>query len=283
MAQHLLGSDISLELQLAPDLWPVAVDPGELDSAILNLVGNGCDAMVNGGTLTIAARNETLRADDVPAGGSAPSDYVVLTVMDTGVGMTPDVVKRAPEPFFSTKPAGHGSGLGLASVSGFVHTSGGFLVIDSEAGHGTSVALYLPRDIERAPSSEPLSDELASGGGRRILVVDDDDLVRETTASSVEALGYDVATAGDGAEAIAQLQANPGIELVLTDVVMPGIDGRQLAAWIGTHRPDVRVVLCSGYNIWPRDGAGELQPYLAKPYSRRQLSEMLTTLLDSGR
>lgn len=282
MSRHLLGSDVSLELQIAPDLWPVAVDPGELDSAILNLVGNGCDAMVSGGTLTIAAGNVTLRADNALATGSVPGDYVVLTVIDTGIGMRPEVVTRATDPFFTTKPAGHGTGLGLASVAGFVHTSGGFLVIDSAAGQGTTVALYLPRGIEWEPLGEPPNDELAAGGGRRILVVDDDDLVRETTASSVEALGYHVTTAGDGAEAIAQLQGNPGIELVLTDVVMPGIDGRQLAAWIETHRSDVRVVLCSGYNSWPHDGADEHRPYLAKPYSRRQLSEILASLLDSG-
>lgn len=283
MAQHLLGPDVSLELHVDPQLWPVSVDPGELDSAILNLAGNGCDAIVGGGTLTITARNVTLRAADVPTPGSVPGDYVVLAVIDTGIGMTSDVVKRATDPFFTTKPAGHGTGLGLASVAGFVHTSGGFLVIDSAPGRGTAVALYLPRGGEWTSSTERPDDAVVAGGGRRILVVDDDDLVRETTAGTVEALGYDVATAGDGAEAISHLQRDPGIELVLTDVVMPGIDGRQLAAWIGAHRPDVRVVLCSGYDTGPDDDTGVRWPYLAKPYSRRELGETLASALESER
>ena len=282
MAQHLLGSEVSLRLVVATDLWSVSVDPGELDSAMLNLARNGRDAITGHGALTIAARNVTLQAGSLPDPSAVPGQYVVLSVRDTGVGMTPEIAMRATEPFFTTKAPGRGTGLGLASVAGFVHSCGGFLVIDSTPSHGTSVSLYLPRGGGEALSAPRPAASPASGGGRRILVVDDDELVRQTTADTVEALGYHVVTAGGGAEAISLLRDDAGVELVLTDVVMPGVDGRELARWIEANRPEVRVVLCSGYTTALGGDDDVPRQYLAKPYSRRQLADTLASLLGSS-
>lgn len=281
MLEHLLGPGVTVELAVAPGLWTVLVDAGELDSALMNLASNSRDAMSGGGTLTVRADNAVMRIADLPDPSQRPGDYVALSVADTGIGMTPEVAQRATDPFFTTKPPGEGTGLGLASVAGFAHGIGGHLTIDSSPS-GTTVTLYLPRTTQPVPPSEPLEPDLGPSGGQRILVVDDDDLVRETTAATVESLGYAVTVARSGEAAIAELETDPSVVAVLTDIIMPGVDGRELARWIQANRPDVSVVLCSGYNSKrPTTGAGEATTFLAKPYSRRQLARVLASLLRS--
>ncbi len=286
MLDQLVGPGVELVTIPTPDLWPVLVDPGELDSALLNLAANGRDAMVEGGTLTIRAWNATLRSNDLPDPTARTGDYVVLSVNDTGTGMAPEVVQRATDPFFSTKTTSGGTGLGLVSVAAFAHSSGGLLNIDSTIGQGTTVTVYLPRAAPPVPSppSSQTADSLVTAC-RRILVVDDDELVRETTVATVESLGYDVVAAGGGAEAITRLQDDHGIDLVLTDVVMPGShNGYDLARWIGTHRPHVRVVLCSGRVSRRPAPDPELAalPFRPKPYTRHQLQQRLSALLAAG-
>lgn len=282
MVQHLLGPDVRLDLRVAPDLWPVTVDPGELDSALLNLAGNAGDAMPRGGTLTIEARNASPESSGV-AGLPAPGgEYVLLSVSDTGTGMSAEVLERAAEPFFTTKPAGHGTGLGLASVASFAHSSGGFITIDSVPSEGTTVTLLLPRGGEPEPSVAPTEPAggLSARPRQRILVVDDDELVRETTVATLESLGYEVTSAADGSEAIACLEGDAGVALVLTDVVMPDGDGLDLARWIRANRPDTPVVLCSGYNSKRAELEHHLAvPFLAKPYTRTELKNLLASQL----
>ena len=283
MLEHLLGPGVTVDLLVAPGLWTVLADAGELDSALMNLASNSRDAMPGGGTLTVRADNVILRRADLPDPSQPPGDYVALSVADTGTGMTPEVAQRATDPFFTTKPPGEGTGLGLSSVAGFAHSLGGHLTIDSSP-RGTTVTLYLPRTTRPVAPADPTELDPDLSGGQRILVVDDDDLVRETTAATVESLGYEVTAARSGAAAIAELAADPSIVAVLTDIVMPGVDGRELARWIQANRPDVSVVLCSGYNSQrPTTDVGEATTFLAKPYSRRQLARLLGSLLRSQR
>lgn len=284
MLEPMLGAGVRLDLDVDPGLWPVAVDPGELDSALFNLATNSRDAMPAGGTLGLSARNASLTQADLPDPSAPAGDYVVVSVSDTGTGMAPEVVGRATDPFFTTKPGGHGTGLGLASVASFVHGAGGVMDIRSAPSAGTTVTLYLPRGADVPPAASPRSGLTpAPGRGRRVLVVDDDNLVLQTTAATVESLGYEVVTAPDGTVAMARLDGDPRIELVLTDIVMPGLNGRDLAQWIGEHHPGVAIVLCSGYDSKrPATEIGLDVPFLAKPYTRSELARTIDLLLGTG-
>src|SRR5690606_5944060 len=243
-------------------------------------------AMPNGGRLVIETRNTSLDADAVALIPELQAgDYVVLSVADTGVGMTPDVKARAFDPFFTTKGSAKGSGLGLSTIYGFARQSGGNATIYSEPGRGTTVNIYLPRAREvQAAAARPASETVRASNGETVLVVEDDDRVRRLTATRLEQLGYHAEQAVNGQAALALLAEKPGIDLVFSDQVMPGgISGLDLAAAVRERFPNMRVVLTSGYSAdligrEKVDGLG--LKVLRKPYQQAQLARILCEALD---
>jgi nitrogen-specific signal transduction histidine kinase len=275
--QRSLGEPISLTTVLAGSAWRIRADRSELENAILNLALNARDAMPAGGNLVIESRNVT--ADQ--AGLSPDGEFVLISVSDTGEGMTAEVLERAFEPFFTTKEPGRGTGLGLSSVYGFAEQSGGHVTIDSEPHRGATINLYLPRasevslDTRAAAEAVPLS-----ANCEVVLVVEDNPEVRELTMQRVEGLGYVVREAENGPAAVAILKSGEEIDVVLSDIVMAGgLSGYDLARWIQAHRPGIKVLLTTGY------AAEESRPdaadfaILRKPYKRAELSIALRDAL----
>jgi PAS domain S-box-containing protein len=250
LLRHTLGERIDIETILAGGLWRTYTDPNPLESALLNLAINSRDAMPEGGKLTLETGNTYL--DDEYAATNAEvtaGQYVLIAVTDTGEGMSRDVMARAFEPFFTTKPEGQGTGLGLSQVYGFVKQSGGHIKIYSEAGQGTSVKIYLPRylgaaEIEPTTSRPDLS---LLGQGEAVLVVEDDDNVRGYLVAALTALGYLAFAAADAESALRIFDSEPRLALLLTDIVLPGINGRRLAEMAQARRPDVKIVYTTGY------------------------------------
>jgi len=234
-----LGGMIELDVLPADDLWPAAIDPVQLEAAILNLAVNARDAMPDGGAIAIETSN--VRVGPGTHADLEPGDYVLLSVTDTGAGMPPDVVARAVEPFFTTKGTGKGTGLGLSTVYGFLRQSGGTIRITSHPGQGTTVQLYLPRSSTPAASAAAESIEVEHRSkGEIVLVVDDDDGMRETTAELLGELGYAVVSAPSGARALEILGSNPEIRLMVADFAMPGMNGAELVGRARALRPDLR-------------------------------------------
>jgi PAS domain S-box-containing protein len=276
-----LSEKIRLVTQVEPDLWPTLTDPGEIDSAVINIAINARDAMPGGGELKITTSNLTLDDEAARCAGVQPGDYVSITVSDTGHGMTPEVRRLAIEPFFTTKETGKGSGLGLSSVYGFVRQSEGFLEIKSRVGRGTAVSLTLPRAPADAPAiSSADTTDPSNGNGEVILVVEDDDHVRKIALMTLEALGYRVIEAGNGVQAKAILSSANEISLVFSDVVMPGgVSGYDLAKWIHSEKPGLKVLLATGHNDLTVDNALRSSvPLLGKPYKRSQLARAIREL-----
>jgi two-component system CheB/CheR fusion protein len=284
-----LGEHIAVGMDLAADLWMTLSDPGEIDSALLNTAANARDAMPKGGRIAIATSNVTLDATSAATlhPDATPRDYVRLSIADDGAGMPPEILERAMEPYFTTKGAA-GSGLGLASVARFAKQTGGFITIASALGQGCIVSLYLPRCIlEPLVLADPAR-AVSRGDGDLVLVVEDDDQVREVTLKRLEALGYTVAEAKTGSEAIEWLKSSTPVQLVLSDIVMPGgMTGYDVARWLASNKPEIRVILCSGYNEGDR-GADVQSPncdvvVLGKPFSRDQLARALSDALAPSR
>jgi len=280
-----LGEAVQLETIVADGLWRTLVDPGQVESALLNLALNARDAIAGGGRLTIEAANTTIDGLHHPAHEDLRSgDYVVVAVTDTGVGMTPEVLKRAVEPFFTTKPAGQSSGLGLSMVYGFVKQSLGHLKIYSEPGVGTTVRMYLPRsdaDEELPLPQTPAG--LPEGGHETVLVAEDDDDVRETTVALLRDLGYQVLAAHDGQSALAMLTSTPTVDLLFTDVVMPGpVSSTELVRQALLKQPGLAVLFTSGYAENAIVHGGRLDAgvqLLSKPYNRDALAHKLRMAL----
>ncbi|MCT7326285.1 response regulator [Ralstonia mojiangensis] len=291
MLHRALGEAIKVETRLADDLWNVQADRNQLENALLNLAINARDAMRGGGMLTIAANNVTL--DNTKARGRdqpAPGDYLVFSVTDTGVGMPPEVVEHVFEPFFTTKPDGHGTGLGLSMVFGFVKQSGGHITIDSTVGQGTTVQLYFPRCTEAAPDDAvELRDTIVTpmGGRETILVVEDDTDVRLTAVDMLTQLGYRVLTAANGEAALELMNSDTPIDLLFTDVIMPGpIKGGELSIRAAQRVPPLPVLLVSGYTRDEVQHDGRLPPgvtLLGKPYRRDDLARMVRNVLTANR
>ncbi len=289
LVQRAVGQRISIQLDLAPDLWLAVAEPAEIDSAVLNLVLNSRDAMPQGGEIRIQTRNqriaETLASSRA---GARAGDFVCLVVADNGEGMKEDVLRRALEPFFTTKVEKNGAGLGLSVVDNFVKEAGGFVSIDSRPGAGTTVTLSLPRSAKAGAVSHPVthSDDAPRGDGEVVLVVEDDDQVREVTLKRVEALGYVAEEARSAADARARLTAG-GIDIVLSDIVMQGaMDGVDLARWMSVNQPSVPIVLATAFPGGP--GYAELRRSrgafaLIKPYSREVLAAALSRELSRVR
>ncbi|AWK89387.1 PAS domain-containing sensor histidine kinase [Azospirillum thermophilum] len=246
-----VGAAVQVELRLARDLWTTWADPNQVENALLNLAINARDAMPDGGRLIVRTTNGKLDEEAVAhEPGLVAGDYVVLSVADTGVGMTPEVADRAFEPFFTTKPVGQGTGLGLSQLYGFARQSGGDVRIDSAPGRGTTVTLYLPRCVGAADPvpvpQKPVVPEPQAGRGT-ILVVEDEALVRMLLVEALEEQGYTVLQAEDGSAAATVLAGSRRVDLLATDVGLPGINGRQLAQMARSLRPELKVLFLTGY------------------------------------
>jgi PAS domain S-box-containing protein len=289
MVHRTLGETIAVETVLGAGLWRVEADPAELEAAIINLAVNARDAMSNGGRLTIETSNAHIDEAYVASHTEVvPGQYVAVAVTDTGVGMDAKTVAQAFEPFFTTKAVGKGTGLGLSQVYGFVKQSGGHVKIYSEIGHGTTVKVYLPRlatqgageeDIDPGPSPEAAKEET-------VLVVEDDDEVRAYSVDSLRELGYRVIEAHDGPSALRLLERQPRVDLLFTDVVLPGgLTGAQVAAQARTLRPALRVLFTTGYARNAIVHQGRLDKgvqLIVKPFSFSDLAAKVRDVLDSS-
>ena len=286
LLQRTIGENIVVTTELATDIWPVLVDPSEIESAILNLAINARDAMPDGGELLVETENIVVTPTGEPAREQlSPGSYVRLSVADTGSGMPPEVLARAFEPFFTTKEPAKGTGLGLSSVYGFVKQSGGYIAIDSNVGRGTRVSIYLPK-LEGSEQVGPASIETpggVTGGGETILVVEDNLGVRRLTVELLKMLGYRVLEAGDARSALETLQAGEPVHLVFSDVIMPGgVSGVDLARKIKERWPSQKILLTSGFagmvGETDRDAVLE-SPMLRKPYSQIELGRAIRAAL----
>jgi PAS domain S-box-containing protein len=281
-----LGEAVTVTSELASDLWKTRLDAGEIENAILNLALNARDAMPNGGRILIETDNVTLTKDDLAQSPDAlAGDFVKLTVSDEGTGMPPEVVARAFEPFFTTKEAGRGTGLGLSTIFGFVKQSGGHANIYSEVGKGTAVSLYLPRDASSVlPETRKTSiPDLKTAVGEIVLVVEDNEEVRDLTVRRLGALGYTVLVAGTGPEALAILEKRTDIDLVFSDVVMPGgVSGFDIARWVKQHKPQLKILLTSGFAPEMANHGAALPAditLLRKPYKQADLARAIRETL----
>ena len=284
LLRRVLGEDVEIRTDLAPGLWPVRGDSGQLEQVIVNLALNARDAMPHGGTLTLETRN----AGPSPAGPEPGAGWVQLLVRDTGVGMSATVKSHLFEPFFTTKPPGHGTGLGLATAHGIVAQAGGRVRVESAPGRGTTFEISLPRGLQAVtavagPPAGP-APAPAVGGTESVLVVEDDPLVREVTARALRSGGYRVLLADGGADAL-QVVAREGgaLRLVVTDVVMPGLDGKSLADELARRLPGVRVLFVSGYTGDVISHHGVLDSgieFLPKPFTTAALLARVRGLLD---
>jgi len=281
-----LGEQVEVEAVLAKDLWPVHADAAELENALLNLAVNARDAMPEGGRLTLETANVTGAVPDDPDGPAA-GEHVVIRIRDTGVGMTPAVIERAFEPFFTTKEVGRGTGLGLSQVYGFVSQSGGQVTIRSNVGRGSTVAIYLPRwtgAVAEARGPPPATGPLPRArDGEAVLVVEDEPDVRRLSVETLRDLGYAVAEASDGDEALRWLSARPAADLLFTDIVMPGMNGLQLAEQARAAMPTLKVLYTTGY---ARDASGAesvRSALLPKPFTIEQLARRVREALDEER
>src|SRR6201996_4658706 len=280
MLRRTIGAEIEFETAISGGLWNTLVDPNQVENAVLNLAINARDAMPDGGKLTVEAGNAFL--DDAYAAlhnDVKPGQYVMVAVTDTGVGMPADVVQRVFEPFFSTKPEGKGTGLGLSMVYGLVKQSGGHIKIYSELGHGTTVKLYFPRAHESEDVVTDLSSTPLRGGTETILVVEDDDDVREGAVALLRDLGYRVLKAKNGSSAMGVIESGLPIDLLFTDVVMPGpVRSPDLARTAKERLPNLAVLFTSGYTENAIVHGGRLDrgvELLGKPYSREQLARKI--------
>jgi PAS domain S-box-containing protein len=288
MLASILTPAIGLRLALAPDLWPVPADPTQIELALINLTLNARDAMPSGGTLSIEARNLPADEPDRPDDLNLGADYVALIVTDSGTGMSEEVRAHAFEPFFTTKDVGKGTGLGLSMVYGLSKQLGGMTRLMSSAGRGTSVTIYLPRAM--AVLERPLattSREIAPPAPKsiRVLVVDDDDSVRDIAGAALRQAGYSVAEAKNAAEALAIIDRGDAIDLLVTDLVMPGMPGSVLAKEARLRRPGLAVMLMTGYpdEAADRDLAKHGYPVLRKPFRPAAIAAMVSDVSGKSR
>lgn len=282
MLRRTLGGTVTVTAALAPDLWPALVDPHQLELVILNLTINARDAMPHGGSVVIETRNAQAGQFDKNL-DLVPGDYVLISVADTGQGMSAEVLAHACEPFYTTKGPGKGSGLGLAQVYGLARQSGGGIRIRSVVGRGTTVEVYLPRSLARAGAViERREDRYPRALDRRVmvLVIDDEDDVREITVAYLEALGFQVVQAASGQAALDLLQGGAGIDVLMADYAMPGMSGIELARAVRARCPDLPVVIMTGYvDTTSFDGRIENATLLKKPYRMSELGAAIDDAL----
>jgi nitrogen-specific signal transduction histidine kinase/ActR/RegA family two-component response regulator len=283
MLRRLAPADITLRTRLAPDLGAVRADPGQIEQVIMNLAVNACDAMPGGGTLTIETANVELGTGHAPV---HPGRYVVLTVSDTGMGMSATTQAHVFEPFFTTKERGKGTGLGLSTVYGIVKQSEGYVVLESEPGRGTTFRVYLPAvdaPVEAVAAGPARTESLR--GEETVLVVEDQEPVRRLACKVLEREGYSVLAAADGPEALRVAAHHAGtIHILVTDVVMPGMSGREVEQRLAAERPEMRVLYLSGYADASIVRDGVLEPglaFLQKPFTPETLARRVREVLNA--
>jgi PAS domain S-box-containing protein len=289
LVRRTVGPSITVETVLAAGLWTTICDPNQLENAILNLCINARDAMPDGGRLTLETANTWMDDRGSRQRDMSPGQYVAICVSDTGSGMSPDVVAHAFDPFFTTKPAGQGTGLGLSMVYGFAKQSGGQARIYSEVGKGTTVRIYLPRHI--GPAAEEVAPVEAHDAPRTrtdatVLVVDDEPVVRMLVTETLSDLGLTAIEASDGASGLKVLQSDVRIDLLITDVGLPGgMNGRQMVDAARSKRPNLKVLFITGYAENAVVGNGHLEPgmhVLSKPFAMDKLASRIKAILKSG-
>jgi len=286
MLHRIIGDDVSVGIKLATDLSPVEADRAQIERVILNLAANARDAMPSGGALTIETANVEVDAEQVASHGDEgiTGAHVLLAVSDTGHGMDEDVAKHLFEPFFTTKGAGTGTGLGLATVFGVVKQSGGGIYVYTEPGRGSTFKIYLPIAAASANAGEPAIEPDPEGGTETIMVVEDDDGVRDLVRLMLESNGYEVLTVRDADEAARVCTERPsGVDLLLTDVMMPEVNGRDLAERLGALAPSMRILFMSGYSdeaVHRHGVLGESAAFLEKPFTERTLARKVREVLD---
>jgi CheY-like chemotaxis protein len=287
MLRRLIGEDIRLHTSLAPALGTIRADPGQLEQLLLNLAVNSRDAMPRGGQLTIQTRNINLDEDHVRTHADARSGpHVCLSVTDTGVGMPPEIQARIFEPFFTTKGPGKGTGLGLATVYGIVKQSSGHIVVESTVGVGTTFEVYFPQTDKPAGGSKVVTGLLAPPkGDETLLLVEDEGGVRGLTRHVLVGCGYKVLEAADGPAALMVAAAHPGpVHLLIADVVMPGMGGREVAEQLGKRHPKMRVLFVSGYTDDAVIRYGVMRDsvnFLQKPFAPAALALKVREVLDA--
>jgi CheY-like chemotaxis protein len=281
-----LGEDIELVVLAGEDLYSVKADPGQMEQVLLNLAVNARDAMPDGGTLTIETRNVVLDESYVaehPAIAAGP--HVLVSVSDSGTGMDEGTRQRIFEPFFTTKALGKGSGLGLSTVYGIVQQSGGTIWVSSEPGQGTTFKIYLPCVNEPVTAEPTAASRVIAAGTETILLVEDEHALRALTRRILESAGYVVVEAANGLDALKELEAQAGrVDLLLTDVVMPGMNGRELAGRVTGQQPGTRVLYASGYtdDAILRHGVLDAgSPFISKPYTPTELKRRVREVLDA--
>lgn len=279
-----LGEQITLEITHLQDAWEAITDANQLESAVLNLAINARDAMPEGGRLTIAVVNATVTERDARnVDGARAGDYVQISVIDTGEGMSPEVIDKAFDPFFTTKPIGQGTGLGLSMIYGFARQSGGHVALTSALGKGTTVSLYLPRNDEVALVAAPAAVSATPlGSGETVLIVEDDASVRLLVVDVLEELGYVALEAGDSSQAMPILHSTSRIDLLISDVGLPGLNGRQLAEIARQTRPELRVLFITGYAAMAASRADFLAPgmdMINKPFAMEDLAIKIRSML----
>jgi PAS domain S-box-containing protein len=287
LLRRLLGEDIDLVVHMQAHLWTAFCDPGQMEQVILNLAVNARDAMPRGGRLLIETSNlEVGSSDRAPDAAMPPGQYVRLRVQDTGVGMAPDTQERVFEPFFTTKEVGKGTGLGLATVYGIVKQSAGFVEVESQLGRGTTFEICFPRSQGAVAEAPGVPQARSRTGSESILLVEDNPAVREVASRALRGAGYSVCDAGSGAEALERVERSAGpLHLLVTDVVMPGMDGRTLAVALKEKHPGLRVLFMSGYaqdTIEHRGVPGPARGFLPKPFTPATLLARVRAVLDEG-
>jgi PAS domain S-box-containing protein len=281
MLRRLIGVDIELRVRAAHDLGNVEVDRGQIEQVILNLVINARDAMSEGGLLAIETQDVDVKESAAKALSVPPGLYVMMTVSDTGVGMDEITRDRLFEPFFTTKPAGQGTGLGLSTVYGILRQSGGGILVSSELGGGCTIEVYLPRVSGKPLAEQPPADRTVARGTETILLVEDDHAVRGLACRFLELAGYRVLLAANGTEAIRllEVQTDP-VDLMITDIVMPGMGGMELAKRLAMIRPQLPVLFASGFSDHVLTSLGPDAHFIEKPYSMAELTQKVRSALD---
>ncbi|QRE73615.1 hybrid sensor histidine kinase/response regulator [Methylobacterium aquaticum] len=280
-----LGDGVAVRTELPDGLWNARIDPTQTEVALLNILINARDAMPDGGTVTIRTENHVFDIDELPSGLAQTGRYVSVSVTDTGLGMPPEILARVMEPFFTTKEEGRGTGLGLAMVYGFAKQSGGTVVIESRAGHGTTVRLYFPMsDSEERPAPGPGHRALHREGTETILIVDDRRDVAELARAILRDFGYTTLLATDGRQALELLDGGDRVDLLFSDLIMPGgMNGVMLAREARRRQPRLKVLLTTGYaeaSIERTDAGGSEFEIINKPYRRMELARRVRAVLD---
>ena len=283
LVERALPEQVTLELALSPNLPTALADANQLENAILNLALNARDAMREGGKLTIATQRTDVQAHEIDTAPDLPAgEFLIVSVTDTGTGIPPDVLEKVFDPFFTTKPVGEGTGLGLSMVYGFAQQSGGAVTIESEQGRGTCVKLYLPITSAIAAQAPAQTAATPRGAGERVLVVEDDPAVRMLVREVLEELHYEAIEFADPVAAVPLLASNMRLDLMISDVGMPGMNGRDLADVARTHRPDLPILFITGYAEHAKLRAGflgENMTMITKPFSLEALAVKISEVI----